>query len=130
LGGGVPFWDRSFNFVGDLLKVERARRRISMQKFLMAALAATGLALAAISGAVAAPVAPIGKAADAIDASLNSSLLWLLLSSPSSSLLVALRPQDLPLVMGPRPGVPERMCSGALSFLRSPLSQFGQNLKG
>ncbi|MGB8431177.1 MAG: hypothetical protein WCE72_15260 [Pseudolabrys sp.] len=39
-----------------------------MQTFLMAALAATGLALAAISGAVAAPVAPIGKAADAIDA--------------------------------------------------------------
>jgi len=87
-----------------------------MQKFLMAALAATGLALAAISGAVAAPVAPIGKAADAIDASLNSSLLWLLLSSPSSSLLVALRPQDLPLVMGPRPGAPERMCSGLFLF--------------
>jgi hypothetical protein len=62
--------------------------------------------------------------------SLNSSLLRLLLSPPSSSLLVALRPQDLPLVMGPRPGAPERMCSGALSFLRSPLSQFGQNLKG
>ena len=59
--------DCSFNFVGDLLKVERARRFL-IQKFLMVALAATGLALAAISGAVAAPVAPIGKAADAIDA--------------------------------------------------------------
>ena len=58
--------------------------------------------------------------------SLNSSLLRLLLSPPSSSLLVALRPQDLPLVMGPRPGALEHMCSGALSFLRSPLSQLGK----
>ena len=39
-----------------------------MQKFLIMVLAATGLALATASGAVAAPVAPIGKAADAIDA--------------------------------------------------------------
>ena len=54
--------------MGDLLKVERARMRILMQKFLMTALAAIGLALVAISGAVAAPVAPIGKAADSIDA--------------------------------------------------------------
>jgi hypothetical protein len=82
----------------DELLVERARRRILMQKFLLAALAATGLALAAIS--VAAPVAPIGKAADVINGRSNSSLVWLLLSPPSSSLLVALRPQDLPLVMG------------------------------
>jgi chitodextrinase len=39
-----------------------------MQKFLVAALTATSLVLAATSGAVAAPVAPIGKAAGAIDA--------------------------------------------------------------
>ena len=39
-----------------------------MHKILMAALAAAGLALAATSGAFAAPVAPIGKAANEIDA--------------------------------------------------------------
>jgi hypothetical protein len=95
-----------------------------MQKFLMAALAATGLALAAISGAVAAPVAPIGKAADAIDA--RSTVHYYgysyHLSPPSSSLLVALRPQDLPLVMGPRPGAPERCARGSFFFEITPQS--------
>jgi len=52
--------------------------------------------------------------------SLNRSLLWLRLLPSSSSLLVALRPQDLPLVMAPRPGAPERACSGALLFWEHP----------
>jgi hypothetical protein len=39
----------------------------SMRSFLMAALAALGLAMAATSGAYAAPIAPIGKGAEAID---------------------------------------------------------------
>jgi hypothetical protein len=38
-----------------------------MRSFVMAALAAAGLALAATSGVFAAPIAPIGKGADAID---------------------------------------------------------------
>src|SRR5262245_27098517 len=54
--------------LGDLLKVEGPERRILLQKTLMAALAATCLVLAAASGATAAPVAPIGKTANAIDA--------------------------------------------------------------
>ena len=37
-----------------------------MRSYVMAALCAAGLALAA-SGAVAAPIAPLGKAADAVD---------------------------------------------------------------
>jgi len=39
-----------------------------MQKILMAALAVTALALAATTGALAAPVAPIGKAVNTNDA--------------------------------------------------------------
>ena len=38
-----------------------------MRSFLMAALTAAGLALAATSGVYAAPIAPIGKGAQAID---------------------------------------------------------------
>ena len=38
-----------------------------MRSFLMAALAAVGLAMAATSGAYAVPIAPIGKGAEAID---------------------------------------------------------------
>ena len=38
-----------------------------MRLFLMAALAAAGLALAATSGVQAAPIAPIGKGAEAIE---------------------------------------------------------------
>lgn len=38
-----------------------------MRSFLMAALAAAGLAMAATSGVFAAPIAPIGKGAQAID---------------------------------------------------------------
>ena len=76
-----------------------------MRLFLMAALAAAGLALAATSGVQAAPIAPIGKGAEAIDSRLGS-LLRLspplrLLSPPSSpsSLLVAPRSPQLPLVV-------------------------------
>ena len=39
-----------------------------MRSFMMAAVAATGLAFASISGASAAPIAPIGQAAATIDA--------------------------------------------------------------
>jgi hypothetical protein len=38
-----------------------------MRSFLMAALAAAGLAIAATSGVYAAPIAPIGEGAQAID---------------------------------------------------------------
>src|SRR5262245_2660875 len=38
-----------------------------MRSFLMAAFTAAGLAVAAMSGVYAAPIAPIGKAAEAID---------------------------------------------------------------
>jgi len=38
-----------------------------MRSFVMAALAAAGLGLAAMSGAVAAAIAPLGKAANVID---------------------------------------------------------------
>jgi hypothetical protein len=58
-----------FSYVGDLLEVDVPEEEDSlMQKILMAALAATGLALAATTGALAAPVAPIGKAVNTIDA--------------------------------------------------------------
>jgi hypothetical protein len=39
-----------------------------MRSFVVAALAAAGLALASTSGAFAAPIAPIGKAVTAVDA--------------------------------------------------------------
>ena len=55
--------------MGDLLEVDVPEEEDSlMQKILMAALAATGLALTAMTGALAAPVAPIGKAVNSIDA--------------------------------------------------------------
>jgi hypothetical protein len=38
-----------------------------MRSYVLAALCAAGLALAATSGAVAAPIAPLGKAADAVN---------------------------------------------------------------
>jgi hypothetical protein len=58
-----------FSYVGDLLEVDVPEEEDSlMQKILMAALVATGLGLAAMNGALAAPVSPIGKAVNSIDA--------------------------------------------------------------
>ena len=93
-----------------------------MPKFLMAALAATGLALAAISGAVAAPVAPIGKAADAIDARSTVHHYGCSYHRHHRHCWWRYGPQDLPLVMGPRPGAPERCARGSFFFEITPQS--------
>ena len=73
--------------------------------FAAAAICGGLLALAPMSGAFAAPIAPIGKAADEND---SRSMVYYryyhhltgTITSPLSSLLVALRPSPLPLVEG------------------------------
>jgi hypothetical protein len=67
-----------------------------MRSFLMAALAAAGLALAATSGVYAAPIAPIGKGAETIDSRADVTY-YRYSSSSSSPLLVASRSSSLPL---------------------------------
>jgi hypothetical protein len=71
-----------------------------MRSFLMAALAAAGLAMAATSGVYAAPIAPIGKGAQAIDsrADVTYYRYYHRPSSSTSPLLVAPRSSALPLV--------------------------------
>src|SRR5262249_62198769 len=61
-------WNQNLRLQVLTKRISAAIWEENMRSIVLAAFCVAGLALAAISGAVAAPVTPLGKAADAVDA--------------------------------------------------------------